>query len=157
MSEQAFQNYLLSVVDHGYRTALINGGGFPDVLLIHCNLHSFVEVKDMSIGPSGDRKLHGLFKKTQPPWYAEYLSKGGERLYVVFKVTHSDGAKRYGILHVTMDFVRGLPEAKYSDLFTEYRYLEYPTLKELIDAHFSNPDRVGGSNRHRDERGKGDQ
>lgn len=135
MSEQAFQTYFLDVVHHGYRTALINGGGFPDVLLIHCDKHSFVELKEMSLGPSGDRKIHGLFKKTQPPWYADYLSKDGERLYVVFKVTKSDGEKRYGILHVTMEFVRALPELKYSQMF-DHRYLEYPTLKALVDAHF---------------------
>lgn len=130
-SEANFQSYFLSQVRHGYRTALITGGGFPDCLLIHGGLHSFVELKLLPIGPSGDRKLRSLFKKTQPPWYAEYLAKGGECLYVLFRLE-----KGYGLLHVTMEFVRAIEVVRYRELSERYKYTEYDTLKELISDHF---------------------
>lgn len=131
MSEKAFQSYFMKIVPHGYRTALISGGGFPDALLIHSDRHSLVELKVLELGQRGNKKLGGLFKPTQPPWYAAYLSKGGTRLFVVLQV-----GKRYGILHVDMDFVRALDTLFYSDL-PNYRYTEYETLKGLIDDCFS--------------------
>lgn len=135
MSEQAFQNYFLSIVEHGYRIAQINGGGFPDILLIHNSLHSFVELKELTLGPSGDKKLKGLFKKSQPPWYANYISKYGERLFVVFKIVTSEGQKKYGVLRVYWKFVTEIPNVRYSDL-KDYDYREFDTLKELTNYEF---------------------
>jgi hypothetical protein len=131
MSEKGFQSYFMKTIPHGYRTALISGGGFPDALLIHGSLHSLVELKLLELGKKGDKKLKGLFKPTQPPWYANYLSKGGSRLFVVFQV-----GKRYGILHVGMAFVRELDDLYYSDL-KRFHYTEHDTLKGLIDDYFS--------------------
>ncbi len=130
-SETNFQAYFLKQVRHGYRTALISGGGFPDCLLIHEDLHSFVELKLLPIGPSGDRKLRPLFKDTQPPWYMEYLAKNGERLYVLFRLE-----KKYGLLHVTKEFVRAIEVVRYRELSERYEYEEFKTLKELISDHF---------------------
>jgi hypothetical protein len=129
-NEKAFQSYFMKVVDHGYRTALLTGGGFPDVLLIHGDRHSLVELKVLEIGPSGNRKIKGLFKPTQPPWYLDYLYKGGTRLFVVTKVTQ-DGNSRYGLLPVTKSFCLSLGALKYSHL-KDYGYKEYKTLKELV-------------------------
>lgn len=130
MSEKSFQSYFLKTVPHGYRTALLTGGGFPDVLLIHRDRHSLVELKVLELGKRGNKKLKGLFKPTQLPWYANYLSKGGTRLFVVFKI-----GSRYGILHVDWGIVRGLEELHYSDL-EEFNYKEFETLKGLIDSCF---------------------
>jgi hypothetical protein len=110
-SEKSFQAYFMKSVPHGYRTALISGSGFPDCLLIHGDRHSLVELKILPIGPSGDKKLKGLFKPTQPPWYIDYLHSGGKRLYVVFKLEST-----YGILHVDKSFVLNIDKVKYSDL-----------------------------------------
>ena len=131
-SETNFQAYFLSQVRHGYRTALISCGGFPDCLLIHGNEHSFVELKLLPIGPSGDRKLRPVFKKTQPPWYAEYLAKGGEQLYVVFRLE-----KKYGILHMDMNFIRAIEVVRYRELSERYFYEEFDTLKVLINDYFN--------------------
>lgn len=130
-NERSFQQYFMQQVPHGYRTALVSGGGFPDALLIHGEKHSLVEVKVLEIGTSGDKKLKGLFKKTQPPWFMEYLSKGGERLFIVFKIVDMG----YGILRVSRNFVMKLDELHYSDLFS-YDYKEYRTLTELISESF---------------------
>lgn len=133
-SEKNFQSYVLKQVPHGYRTALTTGGGFPDCLLIHGDRHSLVELKILDIGPSGNKKLSGLFKKTQPPWYWGYLSKGGTRLYVVFRIGgHHDA---YGLLHVNHDFLRRLSDLKYLDLGRPH-YREYSNLKELISDNFA--------------------
>lgn len=131
MSEKSLQQYFMKTIPHGYRTSLTTGGGFPDVLLIHGDRHSLVELKVIELGKRGDKKLKGLFKPTQPPWYANYLVKGGTRLFVVFQI-----GKRYGILHVGMLFVRELDDLMYSDL-KRFHYTEHNILKELIDVHFS--------------------
>jgi hypothetical protein len=130
-SEKSFQSYFLRNVPHAYRTALATGGGFPDVLVIQGERHSLVELKILEIGPSGDKKLGGLFKKTQPPWYWQYLSDGGERLFVLFRL-----AERHGLLHVDIPFLRALDTIKYTDLGM-HRYTEYDNLKDLIHANFS--------------------
>ncbi len=130
-SESAFQSYFLKLVPHGYRTALISGSGFPDVLVVQGSITNYVEVKILDIGPSGDRAIRTVFKKTQGPWYAEYLHKGGNKLYVLFKLN-----KGYGLLHVDKKFVDDLPTLRYIEL-PEYRYQEYKVLKELIDDNFS--------------------
>ena len=126
-------SYFLKQVPHGYRTSLINGSGFPDALLIDGAEHYLVELKLLEIGPSEDKKLKGLFKPTQPPWYAEYLAKGGTRLYVVFKLE-----KSYGALKVDKRFVENIDSVRYSDL-SQYHYTEYKVLKELIENEFTPP------------------
>ena len=134
-SEMSFKAYFMKAVEHGYRTALVTGSGFPDCLLIHGDRHSFVELKLLKVGPSRDKKLKGLFKKTQPPWYMNYLSKGGKRLFVLFKLN-----KGYGLLHVNMGFVRDIDTLKYSDLLRypyPYIYAEYPSLKKLIGKYLA--------------------
>ena len=131
-SEKNFQAYFMTQVCHGYRTALISGGGFPDCLLIRGTDHSFVELKLLPIGPSGDRKLRSVFKKTQPPWYAEYLAKGGCRLFILFRLE-----KGYGLLRVTKEFVRAIEVVRYSELKERYEYAEYTNLKDLIRDRFS--------------------
>jgi hypothetical protein len=135
-SEKSFQSYFMKTVEHGYRTSVVGSAGFPDVLLIHGAWHSLVELKYMQIGPSGDKKLKGLFKPSQPPWYMNYLVKGGERLYVAFKIDFSDGVHSYGLLRVCMDFIRELNDLWHSELFN-YNYTEYATLTELIKEHFT--------------------
>jgi hypothetical protein len=90
------------------------------------------ELKLLPLGPSGDRKLRPLFKKTQPPWYAEYLAKNGERLYVLFRLE-----KAYGLLHVTKEFVRAIEVVRYRELEGRYKYTEYDNLKELLNDRFS--------------------
>ena len=101
------------------------------MLLIEGNEHYLVELKLLQIGLSGNKKLKGLFKPTQPPWYLNYLAKGGRRLYVVFKLN-----KGYGVLLVTREFVSNIDKVKYSDMVSPL-YQEYPTLKELIREAFS--------------------
>lgn len=133
MSEKSFQAYFMKSVPHGYRISLTTGGGFPDVLLIHGERHSLVELKVLELGKRGDRKLKGLFKPTQRPWYAGYLAKGGTRLFVVFRLE-----KSYGCLYVDRDFLSVFDTVKYSDL-SSHIYFEYSTLKELIHAEFSFP------------------
>lgn len=133
-SEKSFQSYLLKQVPHGYRTALTTGGGFPDCLLIHGDRHSLVELKVLEIGPSGNKKLSGLFKKTQPPWYWQYLAKGGTRLFVVFRIGGTHDA--YGILQVSYDFLRGLDTMTYLNMKNCPTYREYENLKELISDYF---------------------
>ena len=130
-SETSFKAYFMKIVEHGYRTALVTGSGFPDCLLINRDQHSFVELKKLEVGPSGDKKLKGLFKKTQPPWYMNYLVRGGTRLFILFKLNSG-----YSILHVNMDFVRNLDTVKYSDL-PGYYYAEYASLKNLIKEYFT--------------------
>lgn len=131
-SERAFQQYFMTQVPHGYRTALVSGGGFPDVLMIHGERHSLVELKVIELGKHGDKKLKGLFKPTQPPWFLQYLANGGERLFVVFKIEGNG----YGILHVSREFITALDTVRYSDLFS-YDYKEYRTLTELVKENFA--------------------
>ena len=125
-TEKNFQAYFMTQVPHGYRTSLISGGGFPDSLLIHGNQHSFVELKVLYVGKSGDKKLKSSFKPTQPPWYAEYLTKGGKRLFVLFRLNEG-----YGLLHVDMGFVRAIPEVTYKGLGA-FQYTEYETLGAAV-------------------------
>ena len=136
-TEASFQSYFLKAVPHGYRTALTTGGGFPDVLLIHGDRHSLVELKILNIGPSGNKKIAPLFKRTQPPWYWNYLSKGGTRLFVLIRLggTH-DG---YGLIHIGEDFLRALDTITYRDLRSGFfKYEESAHLRRLLDGHFSN-------------------
>lgn len=129
MSETSYQAYFLKAAQHAYRTALVTGSGFPDVIVLHGeDRYSLVELKLLSIGPSGNRKLKSLFKKSQPPWYAEYLARGADRLFVVFRLKDV-----HGLLHVDMDFVRNIENIRYGDL-PRYRYREYPTVSELLEA-----------------------
>jgi hypothetical protein len=131
--EKKFQDYFMRTINHGYRTALANGTGFPDCLLIDGAEHYFVELKMLDIGPSGDKMLRGSYTKLQPPWHTEYLAKGGERLYSVFKLKNS-----YGIVHETMSYIKAVVAGlKYLDMKENYFYYEYRTLKELVDVHFS--------------------
>jgi len=130
-TEKAFQTYFMKTVPHVYRTSLVSGGGFPDCLIIHENKYSMVELKVLHLGKNGDKKLKSLFKPTQPPWYMNYLSKGGERLFIVFKADTV-----YGLIHVNKDFVREIDTIHYSDLW-RFNYKEFKTLKGLIDEHFS--------------------
>jgi hypothetical protein len=129
-SEKSFQQYFLRNVAHGYRTELTTGAGFPDVLLIHGSRHSLVELKILKIGPSGNKKLKGLFKKSQPPWYWNYVSKGGTSLYVLFRL---DGT--YGLLGVNRHFLTDLETVTYKDL-PKYCYKEYGSLQYLIKENF---------------------
>ena len=130
-TEKSFQSYFMKKVPHGYRTALIQGGGFPDCLLIHGKEHSLVELKILTIGPSGNKKLWSLFKPSQIPWYLGYLKNGGQRLYVLFKLTD-----KYGILKVDKEFCLNATTVKYSDICQSYDYKEYKHLTELINEHF---------------------
>jgi hypothetical protein len=130
-SEKSFQSYFMKQVKHGYRTEVIGNPGFPDCLIINGSEHSFVELKLLKIGPSGDRKLRSLFKTTQAPWYARYLTSGGERLFVVFRKE-----KGYGILHVTLDFVKAMELIRYREMKERFPYKEYDNLKELINENF---------------------
>ena len=130
-SEKSFQQYFMKTIPHGYRISLIQGGGFPDCLLIHGDRHSLVELKLLEIGPSGDKKLKGLFKQSQPPWYLNYLAKGGTRLFVVFKIVFSDTVCSYGVLHVQTRFIRDLDDIRYRELF-DHDYVERATVKEVI-------------------------
>lgn len=131
-SEKSFQAYFMKQVPHGYRISLIAGGGFPDVLLVHGDRHSLVELKLLEVGPSGDKKLLGLFKQSQPPWYINYLAKGGTRLFIVFKLKRG-----YGVLHVNKEFIRDLDKLRYSDLWDQkYNYQGYLILSQLIKEYF---------------------
>lgn len=125
--EQSFQAYFLRTVPHGYRTSLVAGGGFPDVLLIHGELHSLVELKIMK---GKNRLIKNLFKPTQPPWYVNYLSKGGKRLFVLFK----KGSK-YALLRIDNALMKEFFTLKYSDL-PRFIYREYSTLIGLIHEEF---------------------
>jgi hypothetical protein len=130
-SEANFMSYFLKQVPHGYRTEVIGNPGFPDCLLISGTEHYFVELKILKIGPSGDRKLRSVFKKTQRPWYHQYLAKGGCRLFVVFHL-----GDRYGILRITQAFLDAFDVVRYRELKDRYIYKEYGILKELILDNF---------------------
>ena len=124
----------MKIMPHAYRTSLVNGGGFPDILAIRNREHFFIELKMLLLGVTGNKKLKGLFKPSQVPWYFQYLKKGGESLYVMFKLH-----KTYGLLKVNEDFCRDIGILNYLDMKDgyKYQYKEYSTLKELIDANFS--------------------
>ena len=134
MSEKSFQNYLMKLLPHGYRTSLVNGGGFPDILAIKRNKHFFIELKVMKLGVTGNKKLKSLFKPSQNPWYFQYLKKGGDSLYVMFQLENT-----YGLLKVNETFCRNINTVKYLDLIDgpDYDYTEYSKLKELVDVNFS--------------------
>lgn len=131
MTEEAsFQKYFIPLVPHAYRTGI--GNGFVDCLVVQGSITNYVELKVLKVGPSGNKAVRTAFKKTQPPWYAKYLAKGGNRLFVVFKLN-----KGYGIIHVDMSFVRLLPKLTYLEMKDWYTYREYKVLKELISDNFS--------------------
>lgn len=132
MSEKSFQSYVMKLMPHAYRTSLVNGSGFPDMLAIKGKIHFLIELKMLHIGVTGNKKLKSLFKQSQIPWYFQYLKEGGESLYVMFKLED-----KYGLLHVDEEFCRNINTIKYLDLKMKYRYSEYKTLKELIHVHFS--------------------
>ena len=127
-SEKSFQAYFMKTVPHGYRTSLVNGSGFPDLIMFHGpNNYSLIELKMLLVGPSGNKKLKSLFKQSQGPWYYNYLSKGGDRLFVCFQLN-----KGYGLLKVTKAFVHALDHIKYQEMKEMDTYREFSTLKELI-------------------------
>jgi len=130
-NEKMFQKYFLRKAGHGYRISLTTGGGFPDVLLIHGDRHSLVELKMIEIGPSGDKKIGGIFKATQPPWYMNYLANGGTRLFVVFHLNST-----YGVVHVDRDFVMAIDSMRYSDL-PKFKYKEFDKLTDLIEEYLT--------------------
>lgn len=133
MNERSFQTYFMKQCPHGYRTALVNGSGFPDVLMINGGYHCLVELKILEIGKSGNKKLASVFQKTQIPWYMNYKKKKGENLWVVFKLN-----KGYGVLFVTEEFCRDIPKLYYKDLVESDKYVFYlvKTVKEIMDLFF---------------------
>ena len=131
-SEKSFQSYVMKILPHAYRTSLVNGSGFPDILAIRDKEHFLIELKMLHIGPSGNKKLKGIFQPTQIPWYYRYLKEGGTRLYVMFRLEDN-----YGLLHVSKEFCRNISTYKYLDMYVSSRYKEYKTLKELVDENFS--------------------
>ena len=131
-NEKSFQTYFMKILPHGYRTSLVNGSGFPDILAIRREEHFLIELKMLHIGVSGNKKLKGLFQPTQIPWYYRYLKEGGTRLYVMFRLEDN-----YGLLHVSKEFCKNINTLKYLDMVKDWaNYTEYKSLKELVDENF---------------------
>ena len=129
MSEKSFQSYFMKLAKHAYRTSLTTGSGFPDVIVVHENdTVSFVELKMLLVGPSGDKRLKSLFKPSQPPWYRNFIFKGGRKVFVAFKLNNG-----YGLLRVTVEFIANIDTIKYSQMKKMGTYSEYTTLKELLE------------------------
>lgn len=136
-AEKNFQNYFMKIAKplNYYRTSLVNGSGFPDVIGFHGNRYSLVELKDIELGKRGDRKLKQLFQPTQPPWYSEYLAKGGNSLFVAWRVRDWDGSnKRYGLWVLGKSAVAHLinNDITYRDL-VRFAYWEFKTCKKMIE------------------------
>ena len=131
-NEKQFQSYFLRLCPHAYRTALLNGSGFPDCLLLRGVEHFLIELKLLPIGPSGDKHVHCVYKPTQAPWHMNYLTKGGKSLYTVFQLN-----KGYGVVKETKEYVALLAakKLKYS-MLPEYGYKEYDKLTTLIKEEF---------------------
>lgn len=129
--EKSFEAYFAKQCP-SYRMALINGGGFPDRLIINERGHFLVELKVLKIGPSGDKMLRGCYQPTQMPWHLDYLvNKKGKSLYTLFKL---DG--KYGIVNESEEYCLAvLNGLKYSGL-KDFDYKEYKVLKELIKVEF---------------------
>lgn len=140
-AEKSFQAYFLKVTKdlelNYYRTSLSNGTGYPDITAFHGVRHSVIELKDLILGKRGDKKLRQLFEDSQPPWYLDYLRKGGKRLFIAFRIReHDESGRRYGLLHVDREIVMMLMENclyYHSLLKNGCPYKEFKTLKELIE------------------------
>ena len=130
MSEKSYQAYFMKLIPHGYRTSLTSGSGFPDLIMFHedCG-YSLVELKLLLVGPSGNKKLKNTFQLSQPSWYTVYIHKGGDRLFIAFKLN-----KGFGLLKVTKDFLNNLNTLTYKDMLHLKSYTEYPHLKQLIEG-----------------------
>ena len=136
--EKSFQNYFTKLAKplNYHRTSLSNGSGFPDITGFHGDRHSLVELKDLVLGKRGDRLLKQDFEPSQPPWYADYLKKGGTRLFVAFRIREWDeSGKRYGLLKMTTPVLMKLinNELKYTDLNCDDTYHEYVHCKDMIE------------------------
>ena len=133
MSEKTLQNYFMKLLPHGYRTSLVNGGGFPDVLIIREEKHALIELKVLKLGPTGNKMIRGLYKKSQMPWHMQYFNRKGLELYTVFKLSNS-----YGVIKESKEYVRAVVKGlTYKQMKEEYDYKEYKTLKEVVDVYFS--------------------
>jgi hypothetical protein len=123
--EKEFQTYFLKKAGHCHRST--SEPGEPDTQVVK-GLKTFrVELKILKVGVSGNMKIKPLFKVTQPSWYLNFLSKGGEGLFVVFRLT-----KGYGLLEVTKDFCMNLNDIYYKHLLMHKSYQEFKTLDELL-------------------------
>lgn len=127
-SEKSFQSYFMKCLPHGYRTALTNGGGFPDCLLIHGDFHFLVELKTLKLGKRGDKVLRGLYTPTQMPWHLNYFLKGGKSLYTLFKLEDC-----YGLIREDEAYCRAVLDGlKYSGL-KDFDYKEFKVLRHVIE------------------------
>ena len=135
-NEKQFQNYFMKVAKpfNFHRTAILNGSGYPDVTAFHGERHSLIELKDLVLGKRGDRKLIGLFEKSQTPFYVSYFQHGGKRLFVAWRVTDWNGSnKRYGVWKLNMHDAMGLSGRYYKDLSSR-NYREFSNCTEMIKA-----------------------
>lgn len=135
--EKAFQNYFMKLAKplNYYRTSLTSGGGFPDVLGIHGEYHSFVELKDMILGKTKDHLLKQFFEPSQPPWYMDYFFNGGKRLFVAWRIrSNQESGKWYGLLRLTPELVLSIVknELKYSHIKYTDDYEEFDTCIDMI-------------------------
>ena len=136
--EKSFQTYFMTLAEplNYYRTSLTSGSGYPDVTGFHGDKHSLVELKDIVLGKKGDRLLKQFFEITQPPWYLDYLQKGGTRLFVAWRIRDTREKKWYGLLHLNKDLVMRLArnELRYSHLkkYCLGYYQEYSTCIDMV-------------------------
>ncbi len=139
-TEKAFQKYFLKLSSPSVRIPGETSPGIPDTEVIRGVRTYRVELKLLKIGPSGNKKISSIFKKTQRPFYMKFLHSGGQGLFVLFKVDkgckyHNEQA--YGLLKMHKNIARNLEEYTYQDLLHLKKvYTEYNTLKEVIDANF---------------------
>jgi hypothetical protein len=135
-NEKQFQNYFMKIAKplNFYRTSLVNGSGFPDVVGFHGERYSLVELKDLELGKRGNKKLKQCFQPTQPPWYMDYFARGGKRLFVAWRVRHED-KKWYGLWHLQEPEVKALirNELYFSDLNDNPFYTHYDNCKQMIE------------------------
>jgi len=127
-SEKTFQSYFLKHCHHAYRTSLTSGSGFPDCVVMGRDGYArFVELKVLTLGARGDKKLGGTFQLTQPAWFLKFLVGKGKNLFVAFQID-----KTYGLLKVTKEFVMNIDVLKYKEMIRYYDYKEFTCIKDLI-------------------------
>ena len=136
-NERSFQNYFMTLARplNFYRTALATGSGYPDITGFHGDSHSLVELKDIELGPTGNKLMKQMFQKTQPRWYMEYLSKGGKRLFIAFRIRDNQDRKYYGLWHPSIFEIKELAanNLTFKDVCASEYYRQYLVCVDMIE------------------------
>ena len=127
MDKETFKNYIVASAEQGYKADLKRQATFSEILLIHGEKHSLIDLKVFSPKRKKSHTIAAMFKDHECQWYLDYLRDGGKRLFVAFAI--DDG---YGFMKVTRDFIFDIEWMTYYDLQKKKDYNEFASVDKLV-------------------------